>query len=125
MNVLLSIKPAFARRIFDGTKRYEYRRLLFKRPVDKVIVYASAPTSKIIGEFDIHDLLFHDLDTLWRKTEKYSGISEEYFYSYFCNREHGYAIQIGHAVEYRHPKALQDVYGLRPPQSYAYVASAV
>ena len=30
MKVLLSIKPEFAEKIFDGTKLYEFRRSIFK-----------------------------------------------------------------------------------------------
>ena len=48
-NVLLSIKPEFAEKIFQGVKRYEFRKALFKnREVEKIIVYASAPVSKVI-----------------------------------------------------------------------------
>ena len=124
MKVLLSIKPEFADHIFEGTKRFEYRRMIFKRSVDRVIVYASAPISKLIGEFEIRDILFHDLPTLWRKTSIYSGISEQYFYSYFSNKRYGYAIQIGQTVKYRDTLVLQETYGLNPPQSYAYIESA-
>ena len=41
MNVILSIKPQFCKLIFDGVKRYEYRKRVFKRnDIDKVYVYA-------------------------------------------------------------------------------------
>ena len=124
MKVLLSIKPEFADRIFEGTKRFEYRRKIFKQPVDRVIVYASAPTSRVIGEFEISDMLYHDLPTLWHKTSKYAGISEHTFYSYFSNKRYGYAIQIGQTLRYRNPLVLLDTYGVNPPQSYTYIQSA-
>ena len=121
MRVLLSIKPEFSTRIFEGVKKFEYRRAIFKKPVDGVVVYASAPISMVVGEFEISDLLFHDLNTLWRKTRKHSGITEEYFFSYFSNKTDGYAIQIGRTRKYRSPLMLREVYGLNPPQSYVYV----
>ena len=34
--VLMSIHPEFANAIFDGRKRYEFRRVLFKENVDEV-----------------------------------------------------------------------------------------
>ena len=38
MKVLLSIKPEFAEKIFNGTKKYEFRKSIFKnKDVDKVI----------------------------------------------------------------------------------------
>lgn len=50
MKVLMSIKPEFADKIFDGSKRYEFRRMIFKQPaVKKVVVYASAPVQMVIG----------------------------------------------------------------------------
>ena len=53
MKVLLSIKPEFADKIFNGTKKYEYRRSIFKKKeVKTVVVYASSPIQKIIGEFE-------------------------------------------------------------------------
>ena len=54
MRVLLSIRPQFALQIFEGSKRYEYRRAIFKREgVTSVLVYASAPIGKVIGEFEV------------------------------------------------------------------------
>lgn len=32
MKVLLSIKPEFAERIFNGSKKYEFRKVIFKNP---------------------------------------------------------------------------------------------
>ena len=53
MKVILSIKPEFANKIFNGTKKFEFRRTLFKKKeVKKIVVYASAPISKVIGEFE-------------------------------------------------------------------------
>lgn len=54
MNVILSIKPCFCKLIFEGVKRYEYRKRVFKRnDVDKVYVYASKPICKVIGYFTV------------------------------------------------------------------------
>src|SRR5262245_56640918 len=118
MKALLSIKPEFASRIFDGSKRFEYRRVIFKYPVTKVVVYASAPVSMVIGEFEVADVLCHDLLTLWHKTSKHSGISEAYFYRYFSEKEHGYAIKVGDINRYNKNLSLQNTYGVKPPQSY-------
>ena len=81
MKVVLSIKPEFANKIFEGTKKYEFRRAIFKNPnIKKVVVYSSSPVQKIIGEFEIDRIIIHDLETLWNKTKKYSGISEDFFF---------------------------------------------
>jgi predicted transcriptional regulator len=84
MKVILSIKPKFAEKIFEGSKKFEFRRIVFKNPnVSKVVVYASAPISKVIGEFEIEEIIHKELDSLWANTKEYSGISKEYYQSYF------------------------------------------
>ena len=90
MKIILSIKPEFANKIFEGDKKFEFRRSIFKnKNVSKVIVYASSPISKVIGEFEIGKILFKDLNTLWDETKEYSGITEDYFYDYFVGKENG------------------------------------
>lgn len=120
MNVLLSIKPEYASRIFAGEKLFEYRRRIFTKSVRKVVVYASAPVSMIIGEFLIEEVIHSDLPSLWRHTHREGGISQQEFYTYFADQESGYAIRIGGAKLYRSPRRI-DSYGIKPPQSYVYL----
>lgn len=123
MRVILSIKPEFANKIFEGTKKYEFRRAIFKnQDVKKVVVYASSPVQKIIGEFEIDRILKDDLNTLWSQTKKYSGISEDFFFEYFGDKEHGFAIKIKNFKKYRVPKCIREDYNLFPPQSFLYLA---
>jgi len=125
MIALLSIKPEFASRIFDGTKKFEYRKIKFKQNVTRVVVYASAPISMVIGEFTVEGIIHDKLDDLWRETFEGAGISEEFFYDYFSNRPAGYAIIIGDTLEYSSPYKLQDTLGVRPPQSFLYLSCPV
>ena len=50
-----------------------------------------------------------------------SGISENFFYKYFEDKERGYAIQIKNVKRYDKPKNLKEEYNLLPPQSFAYL----
>jgi predicted transcriptional regulator len=121
MKVVLSIKPEFAFKIFDGTKKFEFRKSIFKNVnIKSVIVYASSPVQQVIGEFEIDEVLNYDLSTLWDLTQEYSGISEEFYYDYFANKEQGFAIKIKKTRKYRKPKCLKVDFNLSPPQSFAY-----
>ncbi|WP_300569310.1 ASCH domain-containing protein [Flavobacterium sp.] len=121
MKVVLSIKPQFANKIFDGTKKFEFRKAIFKNQnVTSVLVYASSPVQKVIGEFEIGEIFNYDLKTLWDKTKEHSGITEDYFYEYFANRQQGFAIQIKNKKRFTNPKCLKEDYNLTPPQSFAY-----
>ena len=122
MRVLLSIKPEFAEKIFEGTKKFEFRRTIFKNPsVTKIVVYASSPVQKVIGEFEIEQIMRYDLKTLWDKTQRDSGISSEYFFQYFQTKEYGFAIKIKNAKRYANYKCIRKDYNLTPPQSFLYL----
>jgi predicted transcriptional regulator len=122
MKVLLSIKPDFAERIFDGSKKYEFRKAIFKNPqVKTVVVYASSPVQRVIGEFDIETILIDEPATLWEETKEYSGITEEFFFEYFNERRIGYAIKIKETRRYKKSRCLRTRYNKTPPQSFCYV----
>ncbi|HEX3025480.1 MAG TPA: hypothetical protein VHP12_09730 [Chitinophagaceae bacterium] len=121
MKVVLSIKPEFAFKIFDGTKKFEFRKAIFKNSnIKTVIVYASSPVQQVIGEFEIEKIINKNIDALWKLTQDFSGITEDYFYQYFENRVDGFAIQIKKTKKYKQPKCLKADYNLVPPQSFAY-----
>lgn len=122
MKVILSIKPEFAYKIFDGTKKFEFRKAIFKnREVTSVIVYASSPVQKVIGEFEIGEIINDQLENLWDKTAEFSGITREYFDEYFSEKDTGYALRVASKQKYKTPKCLKKHYNLNPPQSFAYL----
>ncbi len=123
MKVLLSIKPEYADKIFDGSKRFEFRKVIFKNPeITTVVVYASSPVQKVIGEFEIADIYSFNPRKIWEMTSEYSGISEEFFFKYFAEREIAHAIKIKKIKRYKKPFSLRERYNLYPPQSYLYLS---
>lgn len=57
MNAILSIKPEYVAEIKAGRKRFEFRKAIFKEPVGKVYIYASALVSMVVGEFQPVDVV--------------------------------------------------------------------
>ena len=122
MKVLLSIKPEFAFKIFDGSKKYEFRRAIFKRDeVTKIVVYASYPVMKVIGEFDIGEILHDKPQTLWDKTKDHAGITKKKFLEYFTDKTKGYAIKVKSTNLYSVPMTLDSLMISAPPQSFMYI----
>jgi len=122
MYVLLSIKPQFAKDIFNGFKKYEYRKTIFTRQdIKKVVVYASSPVKSVIGEFEIEEIIHDDIDALWIQTKSKAGISEESFLEYFNNKSKGYAIKIKSQKMYDNPLSLDSLRVSVPPQSFRYL----
>ncbi|HHV26332.1 ASCH domain-containing protein [Anaerosalibacter bizertensis] len=124
MKVLLSIKPEYVQKIFEGEKKYEYRKRIFKRTdVESVIVYATKPVGKVIGEFEIAEILEGDPITIWEKTKKYSGIDKKSYIEYFKDNKKGFALSIKNTTIYQEPL---DLYEVDPkikiaPQSFMYI----
>lgn len=121
MNAILSIKPQFIEEIVAGKKKFEYRKSVFKQPVEKVYVYASAPISKVIGEFQPVDVVTGAPGDVWKETKEFSGITKILFDEYYKGRKIAYAIVIQNFVKYDCQVNLPK--GMHAPQSYCYVES--
>jgi predicted transcriptional regulator len=122
MKVLLSIKPQFAVKIFDGTKKFEFRKSIFKNSkINTVVVYASSPMQKVIGEFTFDEIIEENPEVLWEKTKNHSGISKEFFDEYFLNRDKAFAIRVKETNQYKIPMDLIDFDLNFAPQSFVYL----
>lgn len=120
----MSIKPEYVEKIFNGSKKFEYRKTIFTNPnIKTVVIYATRPCGKVVGEFDVKNVFCNDSKTLWNKTKYYAGISKEYFDKYFEGREKGFAIEIGEVIKYDRPLTLKEFNGKikAPPQSFFYI----
>jgi predicted transcriptional regulator len=123
MKILLSIKPQYADKIFAGSKRFEFRKAVHRNPnVKTVVVYATKPVGKVIGEFTVSEVHSDSPTRLWKKTKAHSGISEIFFKEYFAGRERGFAIEVGKTELYPTPLELVEVLPNGcPPQSFVYL----
>jgi predicted transcriptional regulator len=127
MKVLLSIKPEFVEEIKSGKKKFEYRKSIFKRnDISTVVVYATKPFGKVVGEFEIEGILEDSPFKIWQRTKKHSGIKKSFFNDYFRDKEKGYAIQIKDFITYETPLELRDIDKCIKvaPQSFCYIREA-
>ena len=118
---LLSIRPDFVESIIRGEKKYEFRRTIFTRPVDIVVVYATAPIRRVVAEFDVRSVISESLSLLWKRTHHFAGIDSEFFWKYFKGKDYGYAIEIGDVRTYKTPFCPIKELGVYPPQSFIYL----
>jgi len=123
MKILLSIKPQYVSEIQKGTKKYEYRKNIFKKDVDKIIIYCTQPIGKIVAEFEVNEIINDSPMEVWEKTARCSGIPKDKYEEYFKNSKKCYAIAISNLVEYSRPidPYLVDK-DFCAPQSYQYIS---
>lgn len=119
--ILLSIKPDYVEKIFDGSKRYEFRRIACKDPVDKIIIYATSPTKKVVGEVVVEKILSASPTALWEQTKNEAGISRKFFREYFKGKKSAFAYKLGEVIKYNTPQDLSDLGIPQAPQSFVYV----
>jgi len=120
----LSIRPKYADAIFSGEKRFEFRRTIFRRPVQVVVVYITSPVKRVIGEFDVEEIISDTVESLWRRAKHSAGIERDDFFEYFRGRSAGHAISIGSVRLYPKPLEIAAALGTRPPQSWVYLREA-
>ncbi|CAF30340.1 type I restriction enzyme S subunit [Methanococcus maripaludis] len=125
MTILLSIKPKYVKEILNGSKKYEFRKSIFKK-YDKnelVFIYSSYPVKRIVGTFSVGDIIENCPKILWNEFKNVSGIKESEFFKYFKEKDKGYAIQINKLNEFKNPVNPKDINpDFRAPQSFCYIS---
>lgn len=123
MKVLLSIKPEYARKILNGEKKFEFRKVGFTDTnVNSVVIYATKPVGMLVGEFEILKVLVDSPSKIWECTKKHAGIDRSFFDAYYEGKKQAFAIAVGKVECYPEPKSLSELgIGITPPQSFRYI----
>lgn len=123
MRILLSIKPEYANKILSGEKCFEFRKTLPKNPnIRTVVIYATKPVGKIIGEFEIDDIVSHTPSDLWEKTKDQAGITKKFFLEYFVDKKVAHAFKVGSVKTYDKQLDIEEFCNRKlPPQSFFYI----
>lgn len=123
MKVLLSIKPEFVAKIESGEKVYEYRKTIFRRPdIKTVVVYATSPVCRIVGEFDIESIESGTPQEIWQRTHSQGGVTKRFYNNYFKKSNVAYAIKIAAYRKYPSQMKIEEAYpNMTAPQSFKYI----
>ncbi|MFZ5633103.1 MAG: ASCH domain-containing protein [Bacillota bacterium] len=124
--LLISIRPEYAKKIFDGIKTVELRRVSPRvKKGDLVLVYVSSPTKAIVGSFKVTQVLTMQPDELWRHVEDLAGVSRKEFDDYFEGASMAVGIFLNSAQRLPIPIKLHHLKekwpSFRPPQCYHYI----
>lgn len=119
---LFSIKPEFVQAIFSEKKRYEFRKRSCKQEIFRIIIYETSPTSKIVGEASVSDVIVDSPLNLWMRAKSAAGISKESFDKYFFNCTEGTAYSLCTPIRYKKAVSLSIIGMTVPPQSYCYLS---
>ena len=120
--IIISINPEHVENIINGSKKFEYRTKAAKNDVNKILIYETMPVKKVVAEAEILEVLMLPPEELWNQTKELSGITKQFFDSYFKGREVAYAYKLGKVKVYEQPKDLIEFGVKSAPQSFVYIA---
>ncbi|HHD15651.1 MAG TPA: hypothetical protein ENK47_02975, partial [Euryarchaeota archaeon] len=101
MNVLLSMKPQYVEKVLSGEKKYEFRKRIWKKNVDRVFIYATSPVKRIVASFVPGEIVEGAPEDLWNRFKEESGVPEIEFRDYYSNSTSGFAIEINDIKEFQ------------------------
>ncbi len=121
MKILLSVKPEYVYRILNKSKRFEFRHKLAKETVDSIVLYATYPVMKVVGEVEVTGTITTSPTDLWEKTKTFAGITREKYRKYFKSRKTASAYILGNVIQYENSLTLESLGIKKAPQSFIYL----
>lgn len=129
-DILISVKPKFATRIFDGTKTVELRRRNLQVPAGvRIWIYSTTPVAAIIGRATLEKIIAAEPSAIWDNFGQEAAISKAEFDIYFAQREFAYALVLSGAEALQKPISLDAIKArvsiFHPPQFFWRMNGAV
>ncbi|MBT1665666.1 MULTISPECIES: ASCH domain-containing protein [Curtobacterium] len=121
----MSIHERWAEAIVDGRKQVEFRKRRLADDIRTVLIYATAPSSQVIGQFTVSDMVSDTPARIWEQFGHLGVIEEEAFFAYYGSAPTAVAILVASAERFATPLTLGE-FEPRPavPQSFAYLPAA-
>jgi predicted transcriptional regulator/DNA-binding XRE family transcriptional regulator len=124
-DVVLSVRPRYSDKIFEGKKTVELRR---RFPVSAprgtiAYIYSTSPVRAMVGSTEIENVIKLPVPEIWKKFGKMAQITRADFDGYFAGVKEGFALKISNARPFSRPvnlMELRDRFGFEPPQSFLY-----
>lgn len=119
---VMSIRPQFAEAILDQSKLIEFRKRRLAADVTTVLIYATVPTARIVGVFEVAGQEVASPTALWERHKRHAGIARAAYREYYRGKSSAVGILVRDARRLARPIPLQELdVTLRAPQSFAYL----
>lgn len=123
-DVIMSIRPEHARRIYSGKKKFELRKITPKSVPRRIFLYETNGNSFISGFLVIDGVVSGTPSELWREIGK-RATPKIRFDRYFESRSLGYGFKVAFAIKFEPPISEEQIRKLVPsfqvPQNFLYL----
>jgi predicted transcriptional regulator len=124
-DVVLSIRPQYSEKIFEGKKTVELRRRFpVSAPTGTIsYIYSTSPVRAMVGTVEIKDVLKLPVQQIWTEFKNNALIEKYDFEKYFDGLQWGFALLFDDVRAFSRPiplAELREQFGFEPPQSFSY-----
>jgi predicted transcriptional regulator len=124
--LLISLKPQYADKVFDGSKTVELRRTRPKlNNSDLILIYATSPVKAIVGGSEVKDVLSGTPNEIWSAIFDVAGINAQDYREYFLGAKTAFGINLKNSWRHTKPISLDRIKAkipsFHPPQIYQYM----
>lgn len=123
--LVVSIKPEFAEKIFNGQKSIELRKSAPNvSPGDIVVIYSTHPVKAVIGICQVKEIIKMQPSLMWSKHNDKLGIDKKRFQEYFFNTSQAVGIVLTAIYRLQESVSLVAIRKMipmfQPPQTFRY-----
>jgi len=119
--ILLAINPQFVDKILAHTKTFEYRKNRCRLNVDTIVIYSTCPVMRVVAEAEVVAIIEDTANNVWQLTKNQSGVSKNFFDTYFKGKTKAVAYKLGKIKKYEKPLRLSELGIKSAPQSFIYL----
>lgn len=124
VDVLVTIRPQHAARIYAGDKTFELRKTAPRITPRRMFLYETEKVRAITGHLVIEKVLRGEPEKLWKHTGE-AATTRARFRDYFSESVTAVAFKIAKVVKYRKPVHIDEIKeidsGFRLPQNFLYL----
>lgn len=127
--IVLAVRPQYAEKIFEGSKRVELRRIRPKqiKKGDLVLIYISSPIQSLAGAFKVDEIVEKTILELWELVQDKAGITLEEFCTYYEGVDTGIGIFFDEVWSLPKPIKIRELQeqgiDFQPPQGFRYATT--
>ena len=121
---LISIHPEHVTKILSGEKRLEFRRVWATRPLNRLLIYSTAPTKRLVAVANIKQTIAGSPNALWTSSQKIGGgITRQQLFAYLDGKQTAFALELSkvNVLGDGLSPSLIFGHGFRAPQSFRYL----
>ena len=98
---MISLHPQYWDMYRDGSKVWELRKVTHSpRCVDGLVIYATAPVSRVVGEVDVVSIHSGYVDDFWHIVKDGCGITRDWYDHYYQGHQMAIAYRLGNVWDY-------------------------